>query len=65
MFSEKQNLFQKTGVPFLFQSTTIENALFPCKTSLSKTNVKANRRGSAKWAYRKKFDRYFFFFNSF
>ena len=53
MFSEKQNLFEKTGAPFLFQSTTIENALFSCKTALSKTNVKTNRRGSAKWAYRK------------
>ena len=46
-------LFQKTGVPFLVESTKIESATFPHKTALSEANVKTNRMGSTKWTYRK------------
>ena len=42
-FLKKENLFQKTGVPFLVESTKIESA----------ANVKTNRMGSTKWTYRK------------
>ena len=52
-FLKKENLFQKTGVPFLVESTKIESATFPHKTALSEANVKTNRMGSTKWTYRK------------
>ena len=34
-FLENENFFQKTGVPFLVETTEIENASFPFKTALS------------------------------
>ena len=46
-FQENENLFQKTGVPFLVESTKID-ALFPYKTTISEANVKTNRLVSAK-----------------
>ena len=47
-FLENENLFQKTGVPFLVESTKIENALFPYKTAISEPNVKTNRMVTTK-----------------
>ena len=41
-FLENKNLFQKTGVPFLVDSTKFKNALFPYKTVMSEANVKTN-----------------------
>ena len=38
-FLENKNLFQKTGVQFLVESTKIENASFPYKTAISEANV--------------------------
>ena len=51
-FLENEILFQKTGVP-LVESTKIENASFPYKTTISEANVKTNRMVSAKWTYNK------------
>ena len=48
-----KQVFGKLEYRFLAESTTIENALFPYKTALSKTNVKTNRMGSKKWTYHK------------
>ena len=49
---------------FLVQNSNIENATFSYKTTLSDTNIKTGRMGSAKWAYNKEqsFCQYFFFF---
>ena len=52
-FVENANLFQKTGVRFLVESTKNENITFPYKTTLSEANVKTNRMDSSKWAYHK------------
>ena len=41
-FLQNENLFQKTGVPFLVESTNIKNASFPYKTTISEANVKTN-----------------------
>ena len=42
-FLKIEKLFSKTGVSFLVESTNIESVTFPCKTYLSKSNVKTNR----------------------
>ena len=47
-FLENENLFQKTGVLFLVETTEIENTSFPFKTALSETNVKTNRMATTK-----------------
>ena len=47
-FLEKEKLFQKTGVPFLDESTKTENASFSYKTAISEANVKTNRMVSTK-----------------
>ena len=52
-FHENENLFQKTGVPFLVDSTKIENASLPYKTAISEANDKANRMVNTKWTYHK------------
>ena len=52
-FLENENLFQKTGVPFLVDCTKIENALFPYKTAISEANVKTNRIASTRWTHHK------------
>ena len=39
-FLENGNLFQKTGVPFLVESTKSENASFPYKTTISEAMLK-------------------------
>ena len=43
-FLENENLSQKTGVPFLIESTKIENASLPYKAALSEANIKTYRR---------------------
>ena len=52
-FLENKNLFQKTGVRFLVETTKIENTSFPFKTTLSEAKVKTNRMGTAKCTYHK------------
>ena len=52
-FLENENL-QKTGAPFLVETTKAENAPFPFKTVLSEANVKKNRMATTKWTYHKK-----------
>ena len=52
-FLENENLFQKTGVPFLVETTKIESTSFSFKTALSETNVKTNRMATAKWTHHK------------
>ena len=51
-FSEKQKPFtKKWGIGFSGESTTIEIAIFPYKTILSKANVETSKTGETKWAY--------------
>ena len=50
---ENEKFFQKLEYRFLVESTKIENASFPYKTTISETNVKANRIVSTKWTYHK------------
>ena len=50
-FLKNKRLSQKTGIPFLVESTKIENAIFLCKTALSEAIV--NGMGSTKGAYHK------------
>ena len=60
------NPFQKSGVPFLVESTEIENAIFPYKTALSEAYIKTNRIESTKWIYHKEFSfakNYYFLFS--
>ena len=67
-FLGNENLFQKTGVPFLVETTEIENTSFPFKTALSETNVKANRMATKKWTYHKEWifsSNYFIFLDFF
>ena len=52
-FLENENFFQKPGVPFLVESTKIENASFPYKTAISEANVKTNKMVTTKWTYQK------------
>ena len=51
-FLKNKRLFQqKTGAPFLVESTKIESPTFPKQATLSEANVKTNRMGSTKWTY--------------
>ena len=52
-FLENKNLFQKTEVCFLVETTKIENTLFSFKTALSDANVKTNRMAIKKCIYHK------------
>ena len=52
-FLKSENLFKKTGEPFFFLNSKIENIAVPYKTSLPKTNFKANRMRSNEWIYHK------------
>ena len=47
-FLENENLFQKTGVPFLVETTKIEDTSFLFKTTLSEANVKTNKMATTK-----------------
>ena len=48
-----RTLLKKLGYYFLVESTKIDKASFPCKTALSKANVKINRMGSKEWTCHK------------
>ena len=52
-FCKTKTFFKKLEYRFLVESTKIENASFPYKTALSKTNVKTNRTESAQWTNQK------------
>ena len=53
-FLENRNFFQKTELPFSsWKKPRIKSTTFPCKTVLSKVNVKTNRMGSEKWTCQK------------
>ena len=47
-------VFKKLEHRFLVESTEIEDASFPYKTTPPEANVKTNRMESAKWTYHKK-----------
>ena len=66
-FLKNGTLFQKAFSRTLFESSKIENATFPYKTSLWEANVKENRKGSTKWNYHKEesfVSNYFIFLKS-
>ena len=48
-----QTPFKKLEYHFLVESTKIDNITFPYKPTLSKANVKTNRKGSTKLTYHK------------
>ena len=50
----KKSLKKKLEYRFLVESTVIENATFPYKTVLSKTNIKTSIIKNIKWSYKKK-----------
>ena len=52
-FLENENLFEKTEVPFLVESTKIENALFPYKIVIAEANVNTNSVVITKGTYHK------------
>ena len=53
VFRKIKTFSAKLEYRFLVESTTIESALFPYKTDLSKANVKLNRMWRTKWTYHK------------
>ena len=66
VFWKTKTFFKKTGVPFLVESTKIENATFSKKTAPSEPSAKTNRKGSTKWTYHKELSfvrNYFIFLN--
>ena len=66
-FLENENLFHKTGVPSLVETTEIENTSFSFKTALSEANVKTNRMATTKRTYHKEWrfsSNYFIFFEN-
>ena len=64
VFWKTKHFFNKLDNCFLLESTTIEIATFPNKTTLLKTNIKTNRMGSANSIFHKKpsFSTKFFIF---
>ena len=67
-FLKNENLFQKTGVPFLVESIKIENASFSYKIAMSEANVKTNGMVNTKGIYKKEWSfasNYFIFFENF
>ena len=50
-FLKNKNLFQKTGAPFLAESTKIKNPSFPYKTTISDANVKTSNMVTTNWPY--------------
>ena len=63
-----KNFFKKLEYRFLVESTKIENASFPYKTTISEANVNTNKMVSAKWTYHKErsfASNYFIFFEDF
>ena len=53
IFGKTKNIFKKLEHHFLVESTRIKNAGFPCKSTLSEANVKANRMVGKKMTYHK------------
>ena len=53
VFWKSKTFLRKLEYCFLLESTTIENATFPYKTTLSKANIETNRMESKKWTYHK------------
>ena len=53
IFWKTKTFSKKLECCFLVESTKIENAAFQYKIALSDANVKTNKTGSSKWAYRK------------
>ena len=53
IFWVTDTFIKKLEYRFLAESTKIENASFPYKTTMSEANVKTNRIASTKWTYHK------------
>ena len=53
VFCKKKIFFEKLEYSFLVESTKIENASYPYKTTISEANVKTNRMVNTKWTYHK------------
>ena len=53
IFWKTKTFFKKLEYYFLVESTKIENASFPYKTTISESNVKTNRMVNTKWTYHK------------
>ena len=51
IFWKTKIFFKKMGYRFFVGNTKFEKAIFPYKTPLTETNVKAHRRRSTKWSY--------------
>ena len=52
-FCKKKIFFKKLEHSFLVESTKIEKASYPYKTTISEANVKTNRMVNTKWTYHK------------
>ena len=48
VFWKTKKVLEKLKYHFLFESTMMENAVYSCKTALSKANVKTNKIWSTK-----------------
>ena len=53
IFWKTKTFFKKLENHPLVENTTIENILFPYKTTMLEANVKINRMVSTKWTYHK------------
>ena len=53
IFLKTKTFIKKLEYSFLVESTKIESESFPCKTTVSKANVKTKRMVNAKWTYHK------------
>ena len=66
-FLKNYNFFKKLKYRFIVESTTIETAIIPWKTVMSKANVKTNSMESTEWTYLKErsfVTNYFLFFGN-
>ena len=50
-FLENKTFFKKLEYCLLVESSKIENASFPYKTTISESNVKTNSMVNTKWTY--------------
>ena len=65
-FLEKENLFQKTGVSLLIETTKIENTSF--QIALLEANIKTNKMATTKWTHHEEWSfagNYLIFFENF
>ena len=53
IFWETKTFFKKLEWRFLVESSKIESASFPYKTSISEANAKKNKMVTTKWTYQK------------